>query len=247
MAIMVTDSMQEGYDNVCPICNGRKWIEVDLADGYKWVRRCRCFERDIIEERLRKSGLYRAICENTFESFIAAEPWQQIMKDKAEKYKAAVISTGDNIPWLFIGGMTGCGKTHICTAVIGDLIKTGFDPKYMQWVQDSREIKKDMIGDHVSAAIEPFKTARILYIDDLFKGNRNPTDSDIRICFEIFNYRYNNDLPTIISSEQYLDSELVNVDEATFSRVIEKTGAEFMISVDRQRERNHRIKDVIRV
>ena len=42
------------------------------------------------------------------------------------------------------------------------------------------------------------------------------TQGDINIAFEIINYRYINDLITIISSELLLD-EIINIDEATGS------------------------------
>ena len=91
----------------------------------------------------------------------------------------------------------------------------------------------------------------MLYIDDLLKskgsGSLKPSEADIKICFELLNGRYIRNLPTIISSEFYLDSELITVDEATFSRVIEKTGSEFMISVERNPDRNFRLKGVRKI
>ena len=44
-----------------------------------------------------------------------------------------------------------------------------------------------------------YKNARVLFIDDLFKGKI--TDSDINIMFELINFRYFNNLPVIVSCE----------------------------------------------
>ena len=59
---------------------------------------------------------------------------------------------------------------------------------------------------------------RILVIDDLFKNGA--ADADVRIIFEILNYRYLNRLPIIISSEM-VSFELLDIDEAIGSRIRE--------------------------
>ena len=58
----------------------------------------------------------------------------------------------------------------------------------------------------------------MLLIDDLFKGS--VTDSDKSIIFEIIDYRYFNQKPLIISTEKTCE-ELLNIDEAIGSRIIE--------------------------
>ena len=63
-----------------------------------------------------------------------------------------------------------------------------------------------------------FKNAPVLFIDDFLKGKL--TESDVNVVYEIVNYRYNNKLPVIISTEKTLD-ELINFDEAIASRLIE--------------------------
>ena len=63
-----------------------------------------------------------------------------------------------------------------------------------------------------------YKNARVLLIDDLFKGNITP--SDINIIFEIINYRYFNNKPIIVSTEKY-KSDLLKIDEAIGSRILE--------------------------
>ena len=53
---------------------------------------------------------------------------------------------------------------------------------------------------------------------DFLKGKI--TEADINIVYEIVNYRYNNHLPLIISTEKTLD-DLISFDEAVGSRLIE--------------------------
>ena len=66
-----------------------------------------------------------------------------------------------------------------------------------------------------------YKNSKVLLVDDLFKGN--VTQSDLNIFFEIVNHRYFNNLPMIISTEMLMD-ELLKVDEAIGSRLMEMCG-----------------------
>jgi len=61
-----------------------------------------------------------------------------------------------------------------------------------------------------------YKNARVLLIDDLFKGSISK--SDINIVFEIINHRYFNNLPVIVSTEKSFE-ELIEIDEAVGSRI----------------------------
>ena len=70
----------------------------------------------------------------------------------------------------------------------------------------------------INKYLNRYKNARVLLIDDLFKGNITP--SDINIIFEIINYRYFNNKPIIVSTEKY-KSDLLKIDEAIGSRILE--------------------------
>ena len=61
----------------------------------------------------------------------------------------------------------------------------------------------------------------------------------MRVAFELLNARYNRGLPTLISSE-WLSAELLAVDEATFSRALERAKG-FTLDIARQEGRNFRI------
>ena len=65
------------------------------------------------------------------------------------------------------------------------------------------------------------------------------------LAFEIINYRYINHLPTIVSTEK-TPQELVAIDEATGSRIIELAGGN-VFSVARDPKRNYRLRGVVTV
>ena len=60
----------------------------------------------------------------------------------------------------------------------------------------------------------------------------------MRVAFELINHRYNAGKPTIITSEWYL-TELLEVDEGTFSRVYEKSKG-YQLTINRSAEKNRR-------
>ena len=152
----------------------------------------------------------------------------------------------DRNPWLYIGGNPGSGKTHICTAVCGELMKHNIDVKYMQWVLDSRALKFMDDPEEYELEIQKYVKPSVLYIDDFLKqkyvDNPKFTDMDIKIAFSILNERYYKNKPTIISSEWDLTEQLMDADEAVFSRVYERSKG-YMVMVDRKRSSNYRMTE----
>lgn len=80
-------------------------------------------------------------------------------------------------------------------------------------------LKQNMMDEeYYRKVMNKFKRAKVLLIDDLFKGSIS--GSDVNIMFEIINYRYLNGLPVIVSCEKSID-EIMNIDEAIGSRLYE--------------------------
>jgi DNA replication protein DnaC len=88
--------------------------------------------------------------------------------------------------------------------------------------------------------VNKYKRARVLLIDDLFKGKLNATD--INIMFEIINHRYLNQLPLIISTEFTAD-KLLDFDEAIGSRILEMC-KDYTVELI-GRENNYRLRGVL--
>lgn len=243
---------QDGYN--CDICKNKAIIfkVVDNGDGsFSHVcADCRCAitRRSIM--RMKRSGLKDVINSYRFEKYEDNEPWQKSIKNAAMEY--AKNPEG----WFFLGGQVGCGKTHLCTAICREFLLAGRQVIYMPWRDDIVRIKdaaraKDSDGEsaELSNMLREYKTADVLYIDDLFKTGRiadgsmpKPTVADINYAFEIINYRYNNpSLLTIISSELSED-ELLDIDEAVGSRIYERSKA---ITIAKDRRRNYRIRNSV--
>lgn len=198
-------------------------------------RSCKCVNAAITKQTIKQSGLADEIKNKTFSSYVTSDSWQQKIKDMAIDY-LNTIANGDR-KWFFIGGQSGAGKTHICTAIANRFLKKNYNLRYMSWVQDIRQMKMDFNDNN---KINEFKTCEILYIDDLFKGSDNPSSYDKSLAFEIINYRENNRLITIISSEM-TSFKLKNIDEAIYSRIKLNAG-KYAIDIPADANRNRRVR-----
>lgn len=116
-------------------------------------------------------------------------------------------------------GQVGSGKTHLSMAICNELMDRGVSIIYMGYRDAITSIKQNMLDSvYYNKVMNRYKNARVLFVDDLFKGKI--TDSDINIMFELINHRYFNNLPVIISSECGVD-RLLGIDEALGSRLVE--------------------------
>ena len=111
--------------------------------------------------------------------------------------------------------------------------------KWNDFVDKQKQMSYDADRDDY---FNEYSKAEVLYIDDFLKGKF--TDEDLKYAFRLINYRYNNDLVTIISSE-LLISELRQIDEAIAGRMKQKATNRFMVQIGRNEERNYRFKDEV--
>lgn len=243
-------NIKDGYN--CDKCKNKGRIA--FVEDYGWyvaetLKECKCMTVRAAINRLKRSGLKNIVKDYTLKKYEVREPWQATLKEAAQRF----ISKDADKHWFFMGGQSGAGKTHLCTAIAVHYIKAGYDMKYMLWLDEITRIKAVANDDEEhNALMTELKTAKVLYIDDLFKngkddlGNvKNPTASDVKHAFEILNYRYNNpDLITIISSERTI-SELCQIDEAIAGRISERTKAQgYCLNIKRDPKRNWRLKDL---
>jgi len=239
----------DGYD--CAACKNKGYIATVYHHerfGYftETLTECKCKRIRRAINRLKRSGLKNIVKDYTFDKYETPAKWQQMTKEAAERF----IKDDEN-NWFFIGGQSGSGKTHLCTAIAVHYIRQGKEARYMLWRDEITKIKS-VVNDHAEYAelMQPLKEAEVLYIDDLFKGGKGedgkykpPTTADVNAAFEIINYRYNNPgLVTIISSERTL-LELNEIDEAIAGRIAEKSKEHgYCISIRRDPSRNWRMK-----
>ena len=230
----------------CEKCHDSGWIETVNDEGVHFFGKCPCRLAREAEDRMRRSGLSEALNTQTFETFVTKTETQKKIKEAGEKYLENLFSMKDNPrrPWFYIGGNPGCGKTHICTAMCGEILKKNIGVRYMQWLDVSRKLKASVNDEDFEDEVADYINVSVLYIDDLLKQKytENPvfTEADIKIAFTILNARYIQNKPTIISSEWDLVNQLLPADEGVFSRVYERCKGN-RLTIDRKMENNYRL------
>lgn len=226
----------DGYN--CDICKNKGYIARLDKNGYEVHRACKCQKTRAALKRAKRSGLDNIITEYTFDKFNDTEEWQRYVKNTAQAFCA-----DDEYKWFYIGGQVGAGKTHICTAIAAHYIRAGLEVKYMLWSEEAKKLKSLVNDKSYQFEIEIYKNIDVLYIDDFLKvkNGENPTPADINLAFEIINHRLlDKDKITIISSEKTLD-ELMEYDEATMSRIYQRTGV-YKLNIGKDRNKNYRLR-----
>ena len=109
----------------------------------------------------------------------------------------------------------------------------------------STQLKKNIGDKEYTDLIDQIKKVDILYIDDFLKvpvGDEigRPSQADLSLALEIINYRYNNKLVTLISSE-WTSNEIIGFDEALGSRICEMAGKS-NLNIRRDRNKNMRMR-----
>lgn len=238
----------DGYD--CRICRNKGYISEVVQNamyGYfcEQLKPCKCWKVRSAINKLARSGLKNAVKAYTFDKYETPDAWQKHIKETALRF-----CQDQQNHWFYIGGQSGAGKTHICTAIAVHYIRQGMEARYMLWRDEIVRIKA-LVNEQAeyTKIMQELKTVPVLYIDDLFKVGEShdkqarPTTGDINAAFEIINHRYSNPgLVTIISSEKTLP-ELLEIDEATAGRIAERSKAGgYCVNLKKDSKRNWRLR-----
>ncbi len=221
----------------CSACKDRGYI-VFKHDGSDFIKECPCFAPKRIKGNIKRSGISEIQKDLILEKFQTDEPWQRVIKEAAYKFVDCKESK-----WFFVGGQVGSGKTHICIGILLELIHVGEIALMMHWGDVSTKLKR-VVNDFelYSNEVDKYKKIDILCIDDFLKTEQhsNPTAADIRIAYEIIDYRYRNNLTTIINSEKSIN-KILELDEGIGSRVRERSIG-FCVDIAINPLKNFRIK-----
>ncbi|WP_297133936.1 ATP-binding protein, partial [Terrisporobacter sp.] len=182
---------------------------------------CTCKEIRRAEMMFRKSGISEEFAKKTFHNFDFSRNIQVLNAyTKSIEYTKnfnSIKSTRKNS--IILMGSVGGGKSHLSFAIANELMKNSVGVIYMGYRETVMKIKQNIMNmENYDKLMSTYKNCKVLLVDDLFKGNI--TSSDLNIFFEIVNHRYFNNLPMIISTE-ILMSDLLKIDEAIGSRIME--------------------------
>jgi DNA replication protein DnaC len=212
----------------CPICGGvgflRRDVPVDHPDFGQAVP-CECKLRETQHagfDDLRKTSGLAHLAQMTFATFraegIGLPPDKR--KNLRDAHAAAHAFAEAARGWLLLKGGYGCGKTHLAAAIANAKLARG-EPVLFVVVPD--------LLDHLRATFAPtsrvtyddrfetVKAAPLLILDDL--GAQVTTQWAQEKLFQLLNYRYNAQLPTVITTNR----ELEEIDPRVRSRLADTT------------------------
>ena len=206
---------------ISPECKDTGIVYYNGENGYLYARPCKCRAVKEAKMRIERSGLAKLFKSKTFDSFKTySDPILEDAKRTVMRFAETFESHGEEeANSLLLCGQVGAGKTHLGAACSMQLMDRGIPVVYMGYRDEMTSLKSKIIDEKAySDTVNRFKTAKVLFIDDFIKGKT--TESDVNIVYEIVNYRYNNHLPMIVSTEKPLE-DLIVFDEAIGSRLIE--------------------------
>ena len=215
-----------GSEPLCPICGGTGYLRLEVAVGHPdfgKIIECRC--RKAENETKRLDGL-RAISNLdsmtrfTFDAFVpdGYGLTEERRRNLHMAFDMALEFAQHPKGWLVLLGGYGCGKTHLAAAIANLAVEQGNPALFV--------VAPDLL-DHLRAAYSPYSTttydqrfeeirsASLLVLDDL--GAHSSTPWAQEKLFQIFNYRYNAQLPTVVTSNH----ELEEIDIRVRSRIID--------------------------
>ncbi|CAN5827757.1 hypothetical protein BH20CHL4_BH20CHL4_06870 [soil metagenome] len=236
-------SETEKYD--CETCKDQQWLRVDVEPGHPNFGRlfpCECLvrEREVrIADELGELSQLHSLNDLTFDAFDSS------VAGTEEAYEAAVSFARNPQGWIFFHGGCGVGKTHLAVSIGNAIKKQQNIGVYFRVVPD--------LLDQLRATFDPangvayddrfqqIRNAHLLVLDDL--GTEQTTPWAREKLYQLINHRYNEQLPTVITSNQDID----RIEDRVRSRLLDRRLSRYIYFdsktvVDYRQEKSGRAK-----
>lgn len=187
------------------------WAELPCTTCERAHLMCELEEKEKAAARKRlnsliaNSMLRERFLTKTFANFI---PFGK-EKEKQVRVLAIAKDFADNFdnhrrtgPWLLFMGNVGSGKSHLCAAIINQVVRSGFTALLTKMPRLLREVKDTFNRDSEvsqSEIITRLGEIDLLVIDEV--GIQFGTDTERMILYEILDLRYEAMLPVILTTD----------------------------------------------
>ena len=190
-------------------CGGLGFVTLDVPPGHPDFGRavpCSCQLVEMHRERAAKlarriaefSGMASAHAQaKTFEDF-------DVLDGNRKAFLAAQSFADGPDGWLVLIGGYGCGKTHLLLAIGNGLLgQADAKPVVYANAPDLLDSLKATFGrngdgDTYDERFRALRTVDVLLLDDL--GAESPTPWAAQALYQLLDYRYMRELPTVIAS-----------------------------------------------
>ena len=197
----------------CPLCGGAGFIYRPVPFGHPDFGQafpCQC-----LAKKGKKAGLWQELGgpgpelmkRMTFEKFDRrAELTPEQRQNLEQALRLAREFAKEPEGWLVFLGVSGCGKTHLATAIANHRLAQG-QAVYFASVPELLDHLRSAYGPEATTSydetFERVKRTPLLILDNLGAHSTSPWAEEK--LFQVVNYRYNNRLPTVFTSRKELD------------------------------------------
>jgi DNA replication protein DnaC len=208
-------------ENPCPICHGAGFVHPLLDSGktdYKRVVPCECTSERIKQEshdKLQKFSNLGSLTRLTFEKLLPDGRVINGLKIPGFKkaYEAAMEYAHNPEGWLILIGPNGCGKTHLASAIANyqlSITKSIFYIELANLLDHLRATYKLNSEIEYDELFEQLKNTPLLILDDVSISNRTLWAKEK--IQQLMNHRYNERIPTVITSSHSVSELEKNLD-----------------------------------
>lgn len=216
----------------CNVCNSMRFV-IDPQGNLKPCPACRV----AIDWRAQKTAAYSSNAgkarTQTFTNFRTFAPALKTLRDIVRAWAESPRG------WLFVYGGVGNGKSHLCAAAYNEAAARGHEAIFISMPDFLASLKalfdeanRREERDTYQARLRTYQKTQALILDDL--GSERQTEWSDGVLFELLDYRYRNQLATLLSSnldprdDKAFDARLISRwHDSSFSTVIKNTAPDF--------------------
>jgi DNA replication protein DnaC len=206
------------YD--CAICQDAGWVRFDVEPdhpNFGKLMPCVCTaerQQARLSRELNSLSNLEALRHLTFENFDPS------MRGTDGAFRIALEYARTTDGWLVLHGAVGVGKTHLAAAVANAYGNRNVQAAvYFRVVPDLLDQLRATFDPETGVAyderFQQIRNANLLVLDDLGTENTTPWASEK--LFQLINHRYNEQLPTVITTNAKLD----RIEDRIVSRMLD--------------------------
>ena len=202
-------------DGACKHCGGMGYVVPNVAREHPNFGRavpCACKQSELAARnadnlvRLSQLGMLKHLTFKAFEPKgigLSAEKARNL----SNAFNFAKSFAEEPKGWLLLKGSYGCGKTHLAAAIANHQLEKGRPVLFVNTPDLLDHLRGTYSPNSAVSYDQRFEEVRntpLLVLDDL--GAHNASEWAQEKLYQIFNHRYNNQLPTVITTNEDLES-----------------------------------------